>query len=236
MMKIVIVENMESERRILREFLLRYGTERSLDLEIVCFADGAEVVDRYPSGVDLILMDIDMDEMDGVTAARHIRARDEKVELIFVTRMVQYALEGYEVSAADFLIKPLSYTLFAQRLDRVMKKIKSHERVFIELHSKKETLRQDPAELLCVEALNKRTYLHTSAGETIEIREPLYEVEKMLPAEGFYRCHNAYVVNLSKILRFSAAEVMLPGMNIPVSKHRKKEFFEALAGYRGSMI
>ena len=235
-LRVLIAEDTEAERAMLEAYIRRWGEENGLAIDLLCFADGLELVEHYPQNPDLILMDIDMAGLDGVSAARKVRERDEKVILVFVTRMVQYALEGYEVDAADFLIKPLVYPLFAGRMDRVLRKIRQRTPRCLQVRSGREQVSVPVSELVCVEALNKRTVLHLAAGTQIETREPLYSLEKQLEGEAFCRCHNAFLVSLSHVQRFTAASVSLPGVEAPVSKYRKQAFFAALAEYQGSMI
>lgn len=87
-----------------------------------------------------------------------------------------------------------------------------------------------------VESLNKKTIIHRKEEEPIYCSEPLYVLEERLAAEPFFRCHNAFLINLDYIQSFGADSITVQGDKIPVSKYRKKDFMNALANYRGRML
>ena len=235
-MRLIITEDTQAERDRLQHYTNRFGEERSIPIELHLFTDGKYLLDSYPEHPDILLLDIDMQYVSGIETARRIREFDTNVQILFITRMVQYALEGYEVEAADFIVKPVPYPIFAAKLDRVVRKIRTAQAVYLSVPIGKErcVLRSD--QLICVEALNKRTVLHLSDGRLLETSQPLYALEKELEQAPFFRCHNAFLVNLSYVRSFSSTDAKLPDLTVPVSKYRKKDFLQALASYRGAML
>ena len=108
MMHIAIVEDMAFDRKVLKDCLAEYARKNKAEFHFTEFTDGAQLLAHYPEKLDLVFMDIMMGEMDGLTAARRLRRKDTEVLLVFVTSMVQYAVQGYSVDAMDFLVKALS--------------------------------------------------------------------------------------------------------------------------------
>ena len=123
MLHIAIVEDEENYSRELEEYIHRYGEETSRQFKVTHFQDGEDIVESYSGGFDLLLMDIQMEFMDGMTAAEKIRERDQEVQIIFITNRNDYAIRGYEVDALDYVLKPVSYYIFAKKLDKAFSRI-----------------------------------------------------------------------------------------------------------------
>ena len=87
------------------------------------FHDAVTFLDQYTADYQIVFMDIMMPMLDGMQAARLLRQKDNKVALVFVTTMRQYAVQGYEVDACDFLVKPVTYPEFALKFTRILTKV-----------------------------------------------------------------------------------------------------------------
>lgn len=112
MIQIAIVEDEEIYVKQLTEYIRKYQTERGRSIKVTVFGDGEDITENYSGGFDIILMDIQMRFMDGMTAAEKIRQMDQKVIIMFITNMIQYAVRGYEVDAMDYVVKPVEYFSF----------------------------------------------------------------------------------------------------------------------------
>src|SRR5699024_5955656 len=106
------------------EHLERYRKESGDQIEVSVHHDGDEIAAFYRAQFDIILMDIEMKFIDGMTAAEEIRKVDSSVSIIFITNAPQYAIRGYEVGALDYILKPVSYFIFSQKFGRAVAKIK----------------------------------------------------------------------------------------------------------------
>lgn len=107
---IAIVEDNDMEAQVLKEYLQRYASEMDSTIEIVRFNSGFKFLDGYKAKYDAVFMDIEMPDMDGMTAARKLRTYDKNIAIIFVTNMAKYAINGYEVDALDYFLKPVHYS------------------------------------------------------------------------------------------------------------------------------
>lgn len=235
MLRFAIAEDMDAERAQLSAFLKRYLEDHGLEGAILPFSSGEALLEGCPAEPDGIFLDIEMDGMNGMECARRIREFDREVTLIFVTNMVQFALEGYEVNAADFMVKPITYDSFALRMDRLMARLDRRRERFLTVRQGVQTLRINTGEIAYIESLNKKTILHKVSGKTVTCAEALYTLEKTLE-KGFFRCHNAFLVNLDRIEALGTGEITIRGERIPISKYRKKEFLAVLANHRGRML
>lgn len=112
LLRVAIVEDDDSYAETLQEYLNKYEQENEVRFQVVRYADGADLVEKYHGDFDILIMDIELKFMDGMTAAQHIRKMDSNVIIIFVTNMPQFALKGYQVDALDYVLKPISYYAF----------------------------------------------------------------------------------------------------------------------------
>ena len=119
-MKIAVVEDEPRERQELCSAVEAYFREKDISLQIHPFESGEEIAKRAGEFFDVIFMDIDMGGLDGMEAARRIRAVDSNAVIVFITNMAGYAIEGYSVQALDFLIKPVSALRIRQELDKIL--------------------------------------------------------------------------------------------------------------------
>ena len=113
MLGIAIVEDDREQAALLETHIKRYAAEHQLVVSVSVFYDAVTFLEKYTQGYQMIFMDIKMPMLDGMDAARFLRERDQKVVLVFVTTMRQYAIQGYDVDAADFIVKPVNYPEFA---------------------------------------------------------------------------------------------------------------------------
>ena len=104
MIKIAIVEDEAMYAKQLQDFLRQYETENGEVFDITIYSDGDQIVHKYKSQFDIILMDVEMKFMDGMSAAEEIRKIDTEVVIIFITNMAQYAIRGYAVDALDYVL------------------------------------------------------------------------------------------------------------------------------------
>lgn len=118
MVRIAIAEDDPAYRATLEEYLDRYRRENGLEAEVTTFSDGLALTEGYRPVYDLLLLDIEMPNLDGMSAAEKIRSSDPEVVIIFITNMAQYAIKGYQVDALDYVLKPVSYAAFAFKLKK----------------------------------------------------------------------------------------------------------------------
>ena len=143
MIRIAVVEDEEYYVNQLTGYLNEYQKTEKEELDITVYRDGDAVTAEYKSQFDIILMDIQMKFVDGMTAAEEIRKMDSEVVIIFITNMTQYAIRGYEVDALDYVLKPVSYFAFSQKLKRAVSRIKKRSSKYITLAVKGGVIRVD---------------------------------------------------------------------------------------------
>lgn len=232
MIRIAIVEDEESCREQILSFLDRYENERKITFQKSFFCDGIDILDGYNCQYDIVLLDIRMKHMDGMETARKIRKADKNVILIFITNMAEYAIQGYDVEARGFILKPVRYRLFAQQMDRACREIESRKREYLSLQLSSGIRNIDLKEIRYIESREHYLYIHLSE-EVIPFYCTIKDMEKRLEGKHFFRCNNGLIVNLSKVENVRSNEVKVCGETLTVSRSRKKEFMDLLTEYMG---
>lgn len=231
MIRIAVVEDDLSYSNQLTEYLHKYEAECGERFEISTFPDGNRIVDSYHSQFDIILMDIEMQFMDGMSAAEAIRKNDKEVVIIFITHTPQYAIRGYEVEALDYIIKPVSYFAFTQRLTRAITRMKKREQKSIVISVKGGVVRLAANSIYYIESQGHDLIYHTAQGEYVTTGT-MKDSEEALRSLHFFRGSKWYLINLALVDGLEDGSARLrDGKRISLSRGRKKEFMAALAQY-----
>lgn len=231
MISIAVVDDEKIFQEQLSAYLKRYGEEHGLEMNISCFDDGLDITDDFRARWDIIFLDIQMEHLDGLQTARKIRERDGEVVLIFVTTMAQYAINGYEVDAFDYILKPLSWPQFEIRMAKAVREVekkKAHRYLYLKKYS--DVVKISTEELLYIE-VSGHTLRYVTREETFERRATIGEAEEELAGLPFARCSLSYLVNLKRIDRISGDTVVIGTCQLPLSRNRKKEFLQAFTDW-----
>lgn len=230
MLRIAVVEDDKTYAAQLKEYLVRYGTEKNQKISVALFPDGEDIVTDYSAEFDIILMDVEMTFMDGMTTAERIREKDNEVVIIFITNMPQYAIQGYKVDALDYVLKPISYFAFSQRIDRALTRVKKKEATYITVAQKAGKKKLNVDKICYVEVRDHDLIYHSTKGDIVT-KSSMKEAEDTLGGTKFFRCNRCYLVNLEYVEDFRGNDVTVASDVIQVSRARKKAFMDALNDY-----
>ena len=230
MIRVALVEDDEHYRSELLAYLKQYENQSSQHFRVSIFTDGDEIVETYQADYDLILMDIAMRFMDGMTAAQKIRELDSEVVIIFITNTPQYVMQGYAVDALDYVLKPVNYFAFSQRIDRAIARMENRRIRYISVPVKGGIQKLKVSDLLYVEVRDHDLLYHTRK-ESIQTRGTLAEAEETLGTICFFRCNKCYLVNLENVDGIQNNDLIMNGEKIQVSRARKKALLDALNDY-----
>ena len=232
MMRIAIVEDEANQRGQLAVGVR--GVLAGLEAELVCLDEAAPLLARYAAGerFDLLLLDIQMPGMDGMSAAARVREFDADVLIVFITSMAQYAVQGYKVDALDFLVKPVTREVLDACLARALRRLRKREPASLSVRSGGSLRIVPVSSILYAESREHRTLLRTREEE-IPCAGSLGSLEEALIPHGFFRCHAAFVVSFAQVERLDGGEVLVGGQRVPLSKHRRRQFLAALAAFWG---
>ncbi|MBP5291554.1 MAG: response regulator transcription factor [Lachnospiraceae bacterium] len=237
MLKILVLEDEKAQLDRLKKFLAQYGDENpSFEYSLTAYDRGVLLLTDYRRDADLIFLDIRVPDMLGIDVARKIRESDDKVMIIFVTSLTQYAIDGYSVNAFDYILKPLQYPSFSAKLKRALNVLSYREpSLMIDLRTKEGGRRISADSVTYVESSAHDILFH-SGGEVIRQWGTLTKYEEILKDAHFVRCNTSFLVNLKYVHGVRKDEVDVDGNMLPISRSRRKEFLAALARYKGGSL
>ena len=234
MIRIAIAEDDPQCFAQLEQFIGDYGRETGRAFQVTHYDNGEDLVERYRPDFDLILMDVDMPFMDGMTAAGYVRRQDPEVVIVFVTNLAQYAIQGYSVNALDYILKPVNYFSFAQRLGRALQYVKKREEAYVTVSVKGGALKLEVGDICYIERLGHQLMFHTRDGIHAS-SSTLQQMEEALADRGFARRNKGYLVNLAHVRGVQDGCAVVQGDRLLISRGRRAAFLDALADYVGGI-
>ena len=175
---------------------------------------------------DILLLDIEMREMNGVELAKQIRKSKTSVQIIFITGFPDFMAEGYDVSALHYLMKPISCEKLSLVLNRAVENLAKKEK-YLTISFERELEMVPLSQIMYIEA--QKQYVSIHAAENIyRMKCSLTEIEKSLNSY-FFKCQRSYIVNLSYVLRIKTSSVILKnGEEVPISRGMSEKIGRAI--------
>lgn len=230
-LRIAICDDSPADTGYVKGFVQQWAAQRSTQIHIDTFFSAENFLFQYAENkdVDILLLDVEMGVMDGVTLAKTLRNENDTLQIIFVTGYTDYISEGYEVAALNYLMKPVNADKLFSALDRAVSALQKTE-PFILLPTEGEVLRLNTSQVQYVEAFSHTVDVVT-VTDTIHVKMSISEMERLLP-DGFVRCHRSYLVGLAHIARLSKTEVTLDsGKVLPMSRGASSLVHKAFISY-----
>lgn len=226
-LKVAICDDEAADITYIESLLCKWAAEREKEILVDRFSSAEAFLFKYESkkDYDILLLDIEMKEMDGVTMAKRIRQENESVQIVFITGYSDYISEGYEVAALHYLMKPVKEEKIFSVLDRAVQRLKHNERMLY-LDVSGEMVRIPLYEIRYLEVL--RNYVTIHAKQDYTVKKTLSEVEKELD-ERFFKAGRSYLINLKLVRRVTKTEVHLSdGAVIPLPRGQYEAINKAI--------
>ncbi|WP_430815844.1 LytR/AlgR family response regulator transcription factor [Carboxylicivirga sp. RSCT41] len=186
--------------------------------------------------VDLLFLDI---QMPGLTGLQLMRNLSHRPEVIFTTAYSEYALEGFELEALDYLIKPISFERFIKAVNRYFK---NHQQLeiphndtsntfndaFIFVKSDKMMVKVVLKDITHIESLRNYVSIYLNDGREIKTMNTISNIEEKLPETHFIRVHRSYIIAVDKIESYTSGSLNIQGHNIPIGRNYKEQVLAIL--------
>lgn len=228
MLEIAICDDEPVMRKeISRHFSDYMAKRQDMDYRIRGFESGKQLL-AWGHDFDLIFLDIQMEQPDGMETARRLRQRGSQSLLVFVTVLKECVFDAFEVEACDYLLKPLDTGHFERTMERVYERIrqKPAKRLLVQRGNQSQVVLL--SESVYCEVQGRKIYIHQKNGEIIDYYDRMENLKSHVDGR-FFQCHRSYLVNLDYVRGCEAGQVLLPGgEKIPVSRLRERELTQAL--------
>ena len=234
LLNIAIVEDNNADAEILESYIKSYMDQDGVEHHVERFSDASSFLKEYKPIFDIIFMDIELPDDNGMNLAKKLRTIDDFTMIIFVTNMSQFAVNGYEVNAFDFIVKPVNYLTFAMKMNRAVRHLSRVKDMSVSIKTDTGTVFVSASKIKFVETQNHGVIYHLSDGAQIVSRDAMKNVEGVLKEEsGFFKCNRCYLVNLRYVDKVDSSVVVIDGNELLISRPRKKEFLLAVAKFFG---
>jgi DNA-binding LytR/AlgR family response regulator len=225
------------DEAIAREIIVTHISKIE-NIEVVSQCKNAIEAFNYLSNnkVDLVFLDINMPEISGIAFAKSI---NKDIKIIFTTAYRDYAVDGFDLQAVDYLLKPIAFERLLQSVNRYFEVTTPSENTkteitepndFIFVRSDRKMIKVDFESIIYIESLSDYIKIHQQ-NKTIVTRETISAIEAKLPKTRFLRIHRSYIIGISKIQSFTNEHVTLNNVTLTVSRSYKKEVLNQLENY-----
>lgn len=221
MINVGICDDDSSILKFIKDTLTSISKAEKLKINIKCFTTGKDLIDFYkisPHKCDILFLDILLDSVNGLDLAKKINAYNFNTKIILISNSKDYILDGYNVNATNYLLKPLRkediYKEFFKVLNLLNKDIHNYFK-FVNNGSVNIIPVKD---IFCFEAFRRKVIIHLD-DKSLEFYGKISDIEKQMKKYNFIKCHRSYIVNLNKIKSLYSSElVLLNNQKIPISK------------------
>ncbi len=233
-MNVIIVDDEPLAQEVLETFISKFP---NLNLIAKCNNAVEAFETLNANDIDLMFLDIQMPQITGV---EFLKTLPNPPKVIFTTAYTEYAVDGFELNAIDYLLKPISFERFAKAVNKAVEKnTTSNENNptlgektnFIFVKSDKKLIKVRFSEIFYIEGLKDYVILHTPNGRIVTL-QTMKSLEDRLPSDIFMRIHRSFIVNINKVDILEGNTVYIQKKSIPIGKNYKDALLEIINSNR----
>lgn len=238
--KIAVCDDNEHDIKKIKDWLLKFSMESDIEFIIDEFSDGESLIKIYTQNskkFDIIFLDVEMSGLSGIDVAQKIRdLPDRNVLIVFITSYPEYMQDSFDVQASQYLIKPLSYMIFKEKLSKIIGYLVELETNIKVISMKSEEYILHLEDIVCFETLKiptiKSVLKVTTINGEIQIKGKIGDFEKELADKFFISVHRSVLVNMRYIKRFNAHILeFTTGKKVEISRRKISEVKDAFSKY-----
>lgn len=230
MIRIAICDDEPVMLKRLKELVSDFFNSRNVEIQIFMFLNGEELL-NCDKDIDILFLDIQMKQLDGIETAKRMRNKSYKGFLIFITILKEMVFQSFEVQPFDYLLKPIEYDSLKNTMERLMLSLKNSdkEKLLIQRGNESSIISFD--EIIFCEIIDRKVYLHLKSSDVIDYYDKIENLETKLD-NRFFRCHRSYLINMQYLISYkNGTAYMAENHQIPVSRLRSKEFSNVILQY-----
>lgn len=235
MLKMAIVDDDAQYVEAIYAHIQRFQTENHMDIRVTAFSSGFELVADYKPVYDILLLDIEMPHLNGMEVAKAIRKSDPHAVIVFITNTAKYAINGYEVNAFDYMMKPIDYTQFAIKFAAAIDVIERKQEVRLCVPIEDGTRHIMAHEIYFIEIRDHWLHIFTVDG-TFKMLGSLRDMEDKFAEHHFVKCNKSYLINLQHVMRIRSDSVLMQdNQELKMSRSKRKEVQTKFLAYYNRM-
>ena len=221
--KCIIVDDEPIAREVMQLLVAQIA-----DIEIIAICKNANEARNtlHEKEIDLMFLDINMPEVSGISLAR---ASSKSVKIIFTTAYREYAIDGFELQAVDYLLKPISLSRLEQAINKYRQenKIATNIEEYILIRSERKMVKINQSDIVYIESLSDYLKIHTT-DRTLITRETISNMQGMLPKRYFVRIHRSFIVSRALVNSYTSEYVEINRIKLPISRSYRRAFIEEM--------
>ncbi len=227
---ISVCDDEDAELKLLEKLIGCWSKETGISCSFHSYTSAEAFLFDYEENqnTDILILDIQMKEMNGMELAKRLYGEGKKIEYIFVTGMKQYVFEGYSVEAVSYLLKPVKAEQLNQCLSLAYTRL--HKQPSLILEEGNNLLKVALQDIAYLESAGHSTYFNIK-GTEFKSTKGISFYEEELAEKGFYRLHRSYIVNLAKVECITKKAVIVEGVSIPVARGQWENLNKAYLTY-----
>ena len=227
MFSIIICDANQEQREELQHYLEDVCKELEILSKFIHFETGEQLLNSYTLDIDLVVLDIHLQGMDGMQTARRLREVDGDVDIIFISESRSYMQEGYEVGAKRYLTRPIHKDDLKKQIKQCIKEKLMKKEEYIWIKSGYSAYKIPVHNILYAETYGRKVNIHTK-NKMYDTHISLAEIEGLINEKQFFRCHRGYLINLQYVEGIEKEHVIIKEERIPISRFKIKPLKQML--------